>query len=91
MIKYDINAANHYISIRESQTFIFNLGFSWNIDGKVVFFRYLILAFGLRSAPYCFIKLVRHLVKKWRSESKIVLKYLDDGFICDATRLFCMC
>ena len=50
MIKFDIHSAYHYISIRENQTTF--LGFSWKIGGKDVFFKLLVLPFGLRSAPY---------------------------------------
>ena len=40
----------------------------------------------LRCAPYCFTKTLKPLVKKWRSESKRVLMYLDDGFGCDGSK-----
>ena len=42
-------------------------------------FSFKVLPFGLSSACYNFAKVTRLLVKKWRSEGKQVLMYLDDG------------
>jgi hypothetical protein len=55
------------------------LGFSWFLNGKVSYFRFACLPFGLSSAPYIFTKVVRPLVKKWRSEGKAIVVFLDDG------------
>lgn len=41
-----------------------------------------VLPFGLTSTPYIFTTLTRPLIKKWRSEGKTILMYLDDGFGC---------
>ena len=38
-----------------------------------------VLPFGLSSAPYIFMKLLKPLVKKWRGEGKSVILFLDDG------------
>ena len=84
MIKFDIHSAYHHISVRENQTDM--LGFSWKIEGQDVFFKFLVMPFGLRCVPYCFTKTLKPLVKKWRSESKRVLMYLDDGFGCDGSK-----
>ena len=43
------------------------------------FFQFSVLPFGLSSAPYLFTKLRKPLVKKWRSEGKSIVVYLDDG------------
>ena len=40
------------------------------------------MPFGLTSAPCIFTKLTRPLIKKWSSEGKTILMYLDDGFGC---------
>ena len=59
------------------------LGFSWpNNNGVVCYYKFLVLPFGIRTAPYCFSKLTRPLVGKWRGEDKKVKIYLDDGFGC---------
>ena len=84
MIKLDINSAYHHISVRKNQTDM--LGLSWKIEGQDVFFKFLVMPFGLRCAPYCFTKTLKPLVKKWRSESKRVHMYLDDGFGCDGSK-----
>jgi hypothetical protein len=47
-----------------------NLGFSWLKDGVHIFYKFLVLPFGLTSACYLFTKITRSLVKKWRSEGK---------------------
>ena len=40
----------------------------------------------ISSAPYLFTKLVRPLVKYWRSRASLYcIVYLDDGFIMDST------
>ena len=83
MIKFDIHSAYHHINICNEH--IKRLVFSWNFEGQIVYFKFLVLPFGLSSAVYIFTKVVRPLIKKWRSECKRVLMYLDDGFSCDST------
>ena len=43
-------------------------------------FNFAVLPFGLSSACFCFTKLLRPLVKRWRSMSHSSFVYLDDGF-----------
>ena len=80
MIKYDIQSAYRHISIRESQ--IGMLGFSWQISGQIIYFKLLVLLFGMSCAPYIYAKLTRPLIKNWHSDSKRVLMYSDDCFGC---------
>ncbi|MES9971262.1 MAG: reverse transcriptase domain-containing protein, partial [Candidatus Thiodiazotropha sp.] len=81
MIKWDIHSAYHFIEVYYPHTEF--LGFSWpDKDGVVCYYKFLVLAFGLRTAPYLFSKVVRPLVSKWRGEGKKVIMYLDDGFGC---------
>ena len=56
------------------------LGFSWPFSGKVCFFTFKVLSFGLSSACFCFTKLLRPFVKCWCSMSHCDLVYLEDGF-----------
>lgn len=35
--------------------------------------------FGLSSTPYLFTKLLQPLLKKWRTEGKSIVVFLDDG------------
>ena len=74
---FDLHSAYHHIDIFEPHTEF--LGFSWQFGGSVKYFRFKVLPFGLSSACYIFTKVTRPLVKKWRSEGKQVLMYLDDG------------
>ena len=56
------------------------LSFAWIFSsGRTRFFQFSVLPFGLSSAPYLFTKLLKPLVKKWRSEAKSIVVYLDDG------------
>ena len=58
------------------------LGFHWCFpNGKIKYFIFNVLPFGLSSACYIFTKLLRPFVKKWRSESIKAIIFIDDG-IC---------
>ena len=61
----------------EHQTY---LGFSWRFNGVPRYFIFAVLPFCLSSACFCFAKLLRPLVKRWRSMSHGSFVYLDDGF-----------
>ena len=63
MYKFDLRHGYHHIDIfPEHQTY---LGFSWFYEGKLRYFVFTVLPFGLSVAPYCFTKIVRALVKFW--------------------------
>lgn len=51
------------------------LGFSWCDK----FFIFLVLPFGLSTAPYCFTKCTRSLIRHWREIGITIFIYLDDG------------
>ena len=55
-------------------------------DGEPSFFMFTVLPFGLSSAPYIFTKLLRPLVKHWRSQGIHTVVYLDDGFDVESTK-----
>ena len=66
-ITFDLKIGYHHISINENYKKY--LGFAWKFpDGKVRYFQFKVLPFGLASACYMFTKLMRLLVKKWRSQ-----------------------
>ena len=75
---FDITQGYHHIEMHPD--FHIYLGFSWVIDGKVRFFMFVVLPFGLTSAPYIFTKVVRGLVKHWRGQGIKICVYIDDGF-----------
>ncbi|XP_076099880.1 uncharacterized protein LOC143069233 [Mytilus galloprovincialis] len=87
MFKYDVHSAYHHIDIFEPHTEY--LGFSWIINGCPTFFKFLVLPFGLSTACFIFTKLTRPLVKKWRSEGKQVIMYLDDGLGIEQDQEMC--
>ena len=77
MFKFDIKQGYHHINIFEPhQKF---LGFSWEIEGKILYFVFTVLPFGLTSAPFIFTKTMRCLVKYWRLNGIKIACFLDDG------------
>ena len=80
-IRFDITSAYHFCEMFYPHTEF--LCFSWlDTHGKRVFYKFLVLPFGLNSAYHYFTKLTRPSVAKWRGEDKLVLMYLDDGSGC---------
>ena len=77
MITFDLKSGYHHIEI--NQNCWKYLGFSWTFGGKRKFFVFKVLPFGLSSAGFVFTKVLRELVKSWRSKSYAIVLYLDDG------------
>ena len=74
---WDLKSGYHHVNIHpEHQSY---LGFSWNFIGVLSFFTFKVLPFGLSSACFCFTKLLRPLVRRWRTMRHISFVYLDDG------------
>jgi len=79
MIKFDITSAYHFVDIFLPHTDY--LGFAWeDCSGILVYYKFLVLPFGLSSACYIYTKLMRPLTAKWRGEGKKIIMFLDDGF-----------
>ena len=78
LFSFDLKSGYHHVDIfPDHQRY---LSFSWTFPcGRTRFFQFSALPFGLSSAPYLFKKLLKPLVKKWRSEAKGIVVYLDDG------------
>ena len=75
---FDLKSAYHHIDICTGHTKF--LSFKWPTgDGKMKFYEFKVLPFGLASAPYVFTKVLRQLIKFWRGHGHRVLLYLDDG------------
>ena len=75
---FDLKSSYHHVNIHED--FHKYLGFQWSYrDGQVRFFIFVVLPFGLNIACYLFTKLLRPLVKKWRSMGIKAILYVDDG------------
>ena len=78
--KFDLKNCYHHIDIFDShQTY---LGFSWDIKGSTKYFVYTVLPFGLSPAPFVFIKVVRPLVKHWRSHDVGIAYTYQDALSC---------
>ena len=78
MFSFDLKSGYHHVEIfPEHRQY---LSFSWIFSSGVTrYFQFSVLAFGLSSAPYLFTKLLKPLVKKWRTEDKSIVVFLDDG------------
>ena len=75
MFTFDLKSGYHHVEVTQAHRKY--LGFEWN--GR--YFQFSVLPFGLSSAPYIFSKLMRVLVRRWRSKGLKAIMYLDDG-IC---------
>ncbi|MCG7876850.1 MAG: DNA N-6-adenine-methyltransferase [Candidatus Thiodiazotropha endolucinida] len=84
MVKWDIHSAYHHVSMSDLHTDF--LGFSWTYPSGTIFMKFVVLPFGLSTAPYVYTKLSRPLIAKWRAESKRAVMYLDDGFGCSHSK-----
>ena len=78
MFKFDLKSAYHHIEIfEEHRTY---LTFAWNFgQSKTRYFRFCVLPFGLSTAPFVFTKLLKALIKYWRSQGIPIVVFLDDG------------
>lgn len=77
--KFDLSKSYHHIDIfPQHQQF---LGFC--VNGK--YYCFTVLAFGLSSAPFCFSKCLREMVKYWRNYGIKIIMFLDDGFSTNKT------
>ena len=75
MFNFDLKSGYHHVDIAVHHRKY--LGFEWEQH----FYVFTVLPFGLASAPYVFTKLLRPLVKLWRSKGFKSLMYLDDGIV----------
>jgi len=75
--KFDYKSGYHHIEIlpQHCQCLIFSLFF----QGRLRFFWFTVLPFGLSVGPYLFTKIQRAVVKHWRSKGFRTFTYLDDG------------
>ena len=76
LFTFDLNSAYHSISINDrSKSW---LGFSLQVDGKVRYFVFNSLPFGLSTAGHIFSKVLR-VVVIWRENGHTIIMFLDDG------------
>ena len=78
MFSFDLKSGYHHVDIFPDHRQY--LSFSWTFSsGHTRYFQFSVLPFGLSSAPYLFTKLLKPLVKKWRSKGNSIVVFLDNG------------
>ena len=83
---WDLKSGYHHVDITaEHQQY---LSFSWVFpNGIHRYFTFTVLPFGLSTACFCFMKILRPLVKRWRSIGHLSFVYLDDGLGSESDKL----
>lgn len=77
MFHFDFRSGYHHIDIFEEHWTY--LGFSWTEDGVTSYYVFVVLPFGLSTAPYIFTKVCRVLIKYWRANGIKIAIFIDDG------------
>jgi len=77
LITFDLKSGYHHIAMAELHRKY--LGFSCMVQGKVRYFEFCVLPFGLSTAPYVFTKVTRPIVSLWRRQGIRCQLYMDDG------------
>ena len=78
MITFDLKSGYHHVAIADSYRRY--LGFSWpDGSGRVRWYVFCVLPFGLSTAPYIFTKITRVLLRYWRKDGIRCQLYMDDG------------
>ena len=91
MVKFDLRSRYHHVDINnkfqkylcfswEVNGQVKYLCFSWEVNGQVKYFIFSVLPFGLTFAPFVFTKLMREIVRYWRTLTFLVIIYLNDGW-----------
>ena len=83
LVQFDLKSAYHHIEIWEPH--VKYLGFQW----KGVLYLFRALPFGLSTAPYCFYKVTRVLVKWWRGQGLRCFLFYDDGSLAHQKEQVC--
>ena len=83
-VSFDLKLGYHHIDIFEPHRQF--LEFCWQQEGIKQFYMFTVLPFGLATACCAFTKLLRLLVKYWRSQGLRAVLYLDDGIVAVSGR-----
>ena len=80
MASFDLKSA--YLQVPVNENFVKYLGFAVETeDGRKVYFKYLMMPFGLNDAARVLTKLMRSPLERWRAMGFKCFIHLDDGFI----------
>ena len=74
--KFDYKSGYHHVDIFPDHAQF--LGCSRTFNGQCRYFKFMVLRFGLATAPFLFTKIQSALVKHWRRQGLRVFTYLDD-------------
>ena len=74
---WDLKQGHHHISIFPEHTQY--LGFSCSFQSRLRYFVFVVLPFGLADACFCFTKVIRTFIKRWRILCHNCFAYTDDG------------
>ena len=85
---FDLKSGYHHVDLHEDSWPY--LGFSWGSGTARKWFTFRVLPFGLSTACYVFTKLLRPLVKRWRSKGLRCIVYIDDGIYAAKSRDRCV-
>ena len=77
---FDLKSGYHHVDIHIAYQQY--LAFSWNS----IVYNYTTCPFGLASAGLIFSKILRELIKRWRTMGISIVMYLDDGIIIGKTK-----
>ena len=78
MSVFDLKSGYHHISVVGSQHDL--LGFSFpDWKGNTRYFKFIVLPFGLATAGLVFTKVLREMIKLWRSQRIQAVAFLEDG------------
>ena len=84
MSAFDLKAGYHHVGVHKSQHNL--LGFSYtDYQGKLRYFKFTVLPFGLSTAGLIFSKVLRELIRIWRSQGIQAVCFLDDGLQVNTT------
>jgi hypothetical protein len=75
MATFDLKSGYHHVDIHPAYTQY--LGLCW--DGN--FYKYLVCPFGMAVSGLVFSKILRELVRRWRSKGITMVLYIDDGIV----------
>ena len=78
-ITFDLKNGYHHIAIHPSQHSLLGFAFT-DFKGRLRYFKFVVMPFGLNSAGLIFTKVLREMLKYWRSNQIDVFLFLDDGF-----------
>ena len=77
MYTFDLKSGYYHLDIYKQHWDY--LGFAWGEGNTQQYYVFCVLPFGLATACFAFTKLLRPLVKHWRSQGIKVVVYLDAG------------